>query len=118
MIVKTIFPWSDRLPKTAPDTNTLTIYSERVEKGVIAWVHICNIVDETTTNKLLEIGTEKLGEHTPIVKQVAGASNYCLAPNTKNILLEEGERLYGKVYSPTAGDKCYLTYNGEICMSE
>lgn len=117
MVVKTIVPWSARLPKTAPDTSTLTIYSEKVEKGQIAWIHICNIVDETTTNKVLEIGTEKLGEHVPIVKRVAGSSNYSLAPNTKNLQLEEGERLYAKVYSPTAGDKCFLSFSGEICMS-
>lgn len=114
--LREVVAWGDRLPKTAPDTSTLTIVSERVERGQIFVCSLVNIVDETTINKLLEIGTEKGGEYSPVVKRKAGTNNYSLAPNTKNLIVFEGERLYGKVYSPTSGDKCVLHFNGELCL--
>lgn len=116
MSPREIFPWGDRLPKAAPNTDTVTLYSEKVEKGELVRVMVANITDETTANKTLEIGTELLGVHSPIVKRAAGSGNYSLAPNVKNLLLYEGERLYSKVYSPTTGDKCVFHFSGEICM--
>lgn len=116
--MREVVPWGDRLPETAPNTDDLTIYTEKVERGQIFICSLVNVIDETTTNKLLEIGTEKGGEHTPIVKRVAGTNNYSLGANVKGLYVFEGERLYGKIYSPSASDKCFLNFQGELCLRE
>lgn len=110
--------WGDQLKVTAPDTSTLTIESERVDRDHCFRASIINIVDETTTAKTLEIGVKNGSEYSPIVKRAAGSNNYSLAPNVKGLVLKEGEQLYGKVYSPTAGDVCVLIFSGELYLRE
>lgn len=110
--------WGDLLSEKAPDTNTLTIKTEAVERGIVFRTSIVNIVDETTTNKLLEVGIERFGTLYPVVKRKAGTNNYSLAPNVKGLVLRDREILYGKVYSPTAGDVCTLVFCGELYKRE
>jgi len=114
--LREVVPWGDRLPKTADSTDTLTIYTEKVERGQVFLCSLVTLVDEMTAAKTLEIGTEKGGEHSPIVKRAVGTSNYSLAPNIKGLQVFEGERIYGRVYSPGDGDKCVLHFNGELCL--
>ena len=114
--MREVVPWGDRLPKTADSTDTLTIYTEKVERGQMYVCSLVNITDETKTNRLLEIGTEKGGEHSPIVKRAVGTNNYSLGANVKGLHVYEGERLYGKIYNPDTGDKCVLHFNGELCL--
>lgn len=116
--MKSFIYWGDQLPKAAPDTNTLTLETEQVDRGHVFVVSICNITDETTTNKTMEIGIKNGSDYRPIVKRAAGSNNYSLAPNVKGLVLKEGEQLYGKVYSPTTGDKCVLVFSGELYLRE
>ena len=116
--MKTIIYFGDQLPKTADSTSTLSIETERIDKGYCFICSILNIVDKTTANKLLELGIKNGEQYAPIVKRKAGTNDYSLVANTKGIICKAGEQLYGKVYLPTSGDKCFLVFSGELMKEE
>jgi len=110
--------WGDRLPKTAPGTDTLTIETEQVERGQVFLVSHASIADETTANKSLELGIKRGSEYCPVLKRKAATNDYDVGLEGQTLVLVEGEQLYGKVYAPTAGDKCWLVFGGELVPRE
>lgn len=116
--MKSFTYWGDRLKKKSDGTDPLLIETEQVDRGCVFHVQSVSLVDETTVNKLLEIGIKRGGEYHPIVKRTAASSDYSLAPNVKNQVLIEGEQLYGKVHAPTSGDVCHLVFGGQLYLRE
>jgi len=110
--------WGDHLKKTAPSTSDMTIETEKVERGAVFCIQFCSFMDETSKNKVLEIGIKSVGEYFPIDKRKASTDDYSVGPAVGCLILVEGEQLYGKVYTPTKGDKGVLVFNGELFLRE
>ena len=106
--------WSDELHEKSDGTDPLEITTEKVERGYWFDVHSASICDQTTTNKLLELGVKYGDAYFPQVKRVAGTNNYTMTTPPTNFHVRQGGQIYAKVHSPTDKDICNLNFCGYL----
>lgn len=110
--------WGDHLHKKAPDSTTVTIETERVDRGMLFVASDVTMVNETTPGKITEIGVKRGSDYFAKIKKNLAGGEYSLGNQGSLIIVVEGEQLYGKVYGPKTGDKCVLSFGGELFLRE
>lgn len=108
--------WGDHLHEKAPDSATLTLETERVGRGMLFVASDVTMVNETTPGKITEIGVKRGSEYFAKIKKNLAGAEYSLGNAGSLIIVVEGEQLYGKVYGPKTGDRCVLSFGGELCL--
>jgi len=99
--------------KIVTGTDTVKITGERVPPGFILELTHVDIADLTTPDKLQELGYETIDGSERILTADKGGQNYSTYLRGR-AFLEEGEKPFGRVTTPTDGDVVIFSCHGKL----
>ena len=97
----------------APSTGTITLVGPKVQKGCYAVITGMSIINYTTANKQLLLGTRDSSNTDHYSHAVKETSTLGLQASDQTIL-RENESVIGVCLSPTANDEIYVTAYGLV----